>query len=294
MPDISSIISDIKQRTGQVFGNYCLNHVGGGSINDSYCLQAADTNYFIKLNQPQLASMFSAEAEGLAEMGALNCVRVPEVICHGQTDSHSYIVLEYIALTSLHSHASHLLGKELAHMHGFKQSFYGWHTDNTIGSTPQYNAKADNWSIFWQKNRLEKQLNFAKKNGYSGRIQDDGRNLIDSVPLFFTSYSPEPVLLHGDLWAGNAASDNVGNPVIFDPACYYGDRETDIAMTELFGGFGGGFFASYHAEYPLDPDYQVRKTLYNLYHILNHLNLFGSGYLSQTKAMMAQLLAEIS
>ena len=115
---------------------------------------------------------------------------------------------------------------------------------------------------------------------------------MSQLPIFFDGYTPAPSLLHGDLWSGNASSDPQGNPVIFDPACYYGDREADIAMTELFGGFGSDFYNAYQIEYPLDPGYKIRKTLYNLYHILNHLNLFGSGYLSQSESMIELLLAE--
>jgi len=111
--------------------------------------------------------------------------------------------------------------------------------------------------------------------------------------VFFTGYQPQPCLLHGDLWGGNAAADTAGQPVIFDPACYYGDRETDIAMTELFGGFGADFYAAYNEVYALDAGFKVRKTLYNLYHVLNHLNLFGGGYLGQAERSISLLLAEV-
>ena len=291
MPDIHHIIENIKAHNKQTPSHYQLTPIGGGSINDAYRLQLADKLYFIKLNQPQLAFMFDAEARGLADISALHCIRTPQVICHGHTDDYSYIVLEYITLNSLHGASSRLLGKQLADMHKKQQDFYGWHINNTIGSTMQYNDRQDDWPTFWQNERLKKQLNLASQNGYNGSLQDKGRQLIDQVPTFFTRYLPHPALLHGDLWGGNAASDTKGNPVIFDPACYYGDRETDIAMTELFGGFGSDFLAAYQDHYPLDVDYKVRKTLYNLYHILNHLNLFGGGYLNQAEAMIEKLLS---
>jgi len=291
--NLNSIVKQIENVTGHTLNNYQLTSVGGGSINTAYQLTANGHAYFIKLNQPQLVDMFEAEARGLEEMRALNCVRIPEVICFGQADGHSYIILEYIELGSLRGQASKLLGTQLAQLHSHTQDFFGWHIENTIGSTPQHNERHHDWLSFWQQQRLAKQLKFAANNGFSGRIHDRGQQLLEKLPLFFDNYSPEPSLLHGDLWSGNAAADPQGNPVIFDPACYYGDRETDIAMTELFGGFGGDFYAAYQAQYPLDSGYKTRKTLYNLYHILNHLNLFGGGYLSQSENMIEQLLAEI-
>lgn len=292
MTNINEIVNKIEQATGNRLNNYQLKSVAGGSINTAYQLSASGHHYFIKLNQIHLIDMFEAEARGLEEMRALNCVRIPEVICFGQADGHSYIALEYIELGSLRGQAGRLLGTQLAQLHSHTQAFFGWHIDNTIGSTPQHNDRADDWLSFWQQQRLTKQLQFAANNGFSGRLQDRGQQLIEQLSVFFDGYSPAPSLLHGDLWSGNAAADPQGNPVIFDPACYYGDRETDIAMTELFGGFGSDFYAAYQAEYALDPTYQTRKTLYNLYHILNHLNLFGGGYLSQSENMIDQLLAE--
>jgi len=293
MSKFNLIVQQIESATGHKLNNHQLKPIGGGSINTAYQLSAKDHTYFIKLNQPHLLAMFEAEARGMEEMRALNCVRIPEVICFGQADGHSFIVLEYIELASLHGAAAKLLGSQLAQLHQHVQPFFGWHIDNTIGSTPQHNDREHDWVTFYTQQRLTKQLKFAAKNGYTGRIQDLGQELLGNIHLFFDSYSPEPALLHGDLWSGNAAADPQGNPVIFDPACYYGDREADIAMTELFGGFGSDFYTAYQAQYPLDSAYQTRKILYNLYHIINHLNLFGGGYLSQSENMIEQLLAEI-
>ena len=178
-------------------------------------------------------------------------------------------------------------------MHQQPQAYFGWHIDNTIGSTPQHNDREHDWPTFWQQQRLAKQLTFAANNGAGGSLQKKGQKLLENLAVFFDGYTPIPSLLHGDLWSGNAAADEQGNPVMFDPASYYGDRETDIAMTELFGGFNTDFYSAYQAEYPLDSGYKVRKTLYNLYHILNHFNLFGGGYQSQAESMIDILLAEI-
>ncbi|NOQ77322.1 MAG: phosphotransferase [Methylococcaceae bacterium] len=293
MTKLNSVVKDIEAKIGTSLTGYKLSPVGGGSINTAYKLQTDEHSFFIKLNQPHLSDMFEAEAQGLEEMRALNCVRIPEVICYGKDSNHSYLVLEYIKLGSLQGNVGRLLGKQLAKLHSHSQAYFGWDINNTIGSTPQHNNREHDWLTFWQQHRLGAQLKIAAKNGFSGRLQDKGQQLQTKLHVFFEGYTPESSLLHGDLWGGNAASDPQGNPVIFDPACYYGDRETDIAMTELFGGFGADFYSAYQAEYPLDSAYKTRKTLYNLYHIINHVNLFGGGYLSQAESMIDQLLAEI-
>lgn len=290
---IDNIVQQIEYSTGQSLKKYHLSSIGGGGINDAYKLQAAQNTYFIKLNRPQLLAMFEAEAVGLEEMRALNCVRIPEVICHGQTSEHSYLVLEHIELSSLRGQASQRLGTQLAQLHHHHQPFYGWKINNTIGSTPQYNNREHDWLSFWQRHRLSQQLKFVAKNGFGSRLQDIGQELVESLHLFFEAYNPTSSILHGDLWSGNAAADSEGNPVIYDPACYYGDRETDLAMTELFGGFSSDFYTAYQAEYPLDSGYKTRKNLYNLYHILNHVNLFGGNYVGQAETMIHQLLSNI-
>lgn len=292
MSILDDIKHDITQQTGINFDGCQQSSVGGGSINSAYKLDANDQIVFIKTNQASLLHMFEAEAQGLQELRELNCIRVPNVICIGQTDGHSYLAMEYIELGSLRGQASILFGQRLAQLHRQQQGYFGWHIDNTIGSTPQHNERNHNWVEFWQQQRLSKQLFFAAHNGFNGSLQKRGQKLIENIGVFFANYSPQASLLHGDLWSGNAAADPQGNPVIFDPASYYGDREADIAMTELFGGFNNDFYTAYQAEYPLDSGYKTRKTLYNLYHILNHLNLFGGGYLSQAESMIEQLLAD--
>lgn len=288
----SDLLQQLQETTGQTLRNPRISSVGGGDINVAYRLQSDNVDWFIKTNRASLATMFAAEAAGLRELAALNEVRVPKVIEHGQCGGQAYLVLEYIALTGLHGNSARLFGAQLARLHRKAQPYFGWPIDNTIGSTPQYNQRHDDWVTFWQTQRLGKQLEFAAGNGYTGSLQRKGEKLLEKIPVFFTDYRPQPSLLHGDLWGGNASADHKGNPVMYDPACYYGDREADIAMTELFGGFGADFYAAYQAEYALDAGYKTRKTLYNLYHILNHLNLFGGGYRHQAENMMDRLLAE--
>ncbi len=292
MAQFDAIIQDIETATDSALQPVDISNIGGGCINTAYRLDSNGKSYFIKVNRPQLATMFEAEAQGLQEMYAIDAVRVPEVICYGVADGHSYLALEYIPLGSLRGQASAMLGQQLATLHQTQQPYFGWHRDNTIGSTPQINDRQHDWLTFWQQERLGKQLQFAAKNGFGGRLQTQGEKLLLRLDKLLQGHTPHPSLLHGDLWGGNAAADDSGNPVIFDPACYYGDREADLAMTELFGGFGGDFFAAYNDVYPVNDGYQMRKTLYNLYHILNHLNLFGGGYLGQAESMIDRLLAQ--
>lgn len=286
-----ALLQHLRQTSGLPLANPIISAVGGGDINAAYRLQADGVDWFIKLNHASLAEMFIAEAAGLAELATLAEIKVPGVISQGICGQQAYLVLQYLPLCGLRGASAGLLGTQLAKLHRHQQDYFGWSMDNTIGSTPQHNRRCDDWIEFWQNQRLGKQLQFAADNGFSGKLQRNGEKLLSKIPSFFSRYRPHPSLLHGDLWGGNAASDQQGMPVIYDPACYYGDREADIAMTELFGGFGSDFHAAYNAEYPLDEGYASRKTLYNLYHILNHLNLFGGGYLQQANNLLERLLA---
>ncbi|MGD0959624.1 MAG: fructosamine kinase family protein [Methylomonas sp.] len=291
--DLQSLVGHLEQATGRNLQDARLSSVGGGDINSAYKLQAREATWFIKLNRAQLREMFAAEAAGLQALAAGGALRAPETVAYGSFQHYAYLVLEHIELTSLRGAGLSRFGEQLAEMHRPAQAYFGWTRDNTIGSTPQSNRRHDDWPSFWRRERLGQQLELAARNGYNGALQTRGEKLLAGLDGFFSAYQPHPALLHGDLWGGNAAADRQGDPVIFDPACYYGDREADVAMTELFGGFGNDFYAAYHAALPLDAGYKARKTLYNLYHILNHLNLFGSGYLRQANNMMDTLLAEL-
>lgn len=288
-----AIIQQIESATGQPFKLVKALPVSGGDINAAYRLQAENSSVFVKLNKPDRLAMFEAEAAGLQALALSRTIRVPEVIACDQGSGHAFLALEYIALNSLNSRSAQLLGQQLAQLHRQQQAYFGWSRDNTIGSTTQVNGHYQDWPSFWSEQRLGHQLSLAAAKGYGGRLQTQGEKLRADLKAFFAGYRPQPALVHGDLWGGNAAVDNQGNPVIYDPACYFGDRETDLAMTELFGGFGASFYQAYQEAYPLDPGYASRKTLYNLYHILNHLNLFGSSYRHQAETMIDRLLAEI-
>lgn len=289
-----AISEQIVSATGQAFKRVSAHPLAGGDINSAFRLQACDKSYFVKLNSADLVTMFDAEFAGLQELARTQTIRVPAPVVCGRTDGHSFLVLEHVEFGCSSRASERLLGQQLALLHQQPLPYFGWHRDNTIGSTLQLNSKSDDWLVFWREQRLGWQLQLAAKNGYGGRLQASGERLCSDMAALYDSYLPQPSLLHGDLWAGNAAVDKQGRPVIFDPACYYGDREADLAMTELFGGFGQEFYAAYQAVWPLDKGYAVRKTFYNLYHILNHLNLFGGGYLRQAESMMTLLLAEIN
>ncbi|TXI29108.1 MAG: fructosamine kinase family protein [Nitrosomonas oligotropha] len=267
--------------------------IGGGCINQTYCITDGAQRFFVKLNTPGNLSMFEAEAAGLMEIHRSDTLRVPLPICYGQNDQATWLVLEYLDLNSGMRGKAADLGKQLAAMHRTTSKQFGWVRDNTIGKTPQINMPSSDWVNFWRTQRLGFQLDLAKTNGHNGKLQKLGEQLLINLDKFFSDASPLPALLHGDLWSGNYAYDGNGNPVLFDPAVYYGDREADIAMTELFGGFPADFYSAYRYDYPLDSGYNIRKLVYNLYHILNHLNLFGSSYRHQTEQTINTLLAEI-
>jgi len=292
MNDWGQIAARIAEASGTRFAARETRSVGGGCINHAVVLSDGKASWFVKLNRADRLDMFEAEADGLAAMHATASIRVPRPLCTGVANGQAFIVMEFVPLNGRGRGAAALAGEQLAAMHRSAAERFGWHRDNTIGSTPQSNRWDGDWSAFWAGQRLGSQLKLAADNGWGGRLAKRGALLLERFPVLI-DHAPRPSLLHGDLWGGNLGTAIDGAPVIFDPACYYGDREADIAMTELFGGFGAEFYAAYNAAWPLDPGYRTRRTLYNLYHILNHLNLFGGGYLGQAEGMIDKLLAEI-
>lgn len=268
--------------------------LGGGCINQAWRVGDGERDFFVKTNSLAVAqTMFEAEAAALAELAATGAVRVPLPVEHGTAAGLAFLVLEYLPLGGGGTRALEILGRRLAALHRIPQPFFGWHRDNTIGSTPQPNERGDDWIAFWRERRLGFQLDLAARNGHGGELRRRGEQLLARFAELFADYRPVPALLHGDLWGGNAGCTVDEEPVIFDPACYYGDREADLAMTELFGGFPERFYAAYREALPLDVGYPQRRTLYNLYHVLNHLNLFGGGYRTQAEHMIDRLLAEL-
>ena len=267
--------------------------VSGGSISQCWRYETARGPLFVKTGAAGAADALACEAAGLHLLARTNAVRVPKVVTCGTCDEGAYLALEWITLGTPTKASEALLGEQLAWQHRQTHARFGWDRDNTIGATPQPNTWSEQWVTFLRERRLLHQLELAVGKGADARIVDRGRRLCELLDAFFSSYRPVPSLLHGDLWAGNWGTDEDGLPVIFDPAVYYGDREADIAMTRLFGGFGHAFYTTYQSTWPLDQAAGTRSTLYNLYHVLNHYNLFGGDYQTKAGTMIDRLLAEL-
>jgi fructosamine-3-kinase len=292
--DWQSIEASISRALGAEFEVRAARPVSGGCINDAWCLEDGDRRYFVKLNEAALADMFAAESAGLSAIRETAAILCPAPLCHGSDGKRSWLVLDYLELSSPRGNTSAQLGERLAALHRHTRDRFGFDRDNYIGATRQTNGPESDWVAFLSQQRIGFQVDLARKNGASNRLVESGRRLQEGLSGFFDGYSPVPSLLHGDLWGGNWGATPAGEPVIFDPAVHYGDREADIAMTELFGGFDERFYQSYRQSWSLDPGYETRKVLYNLYHILNHYNLFGGGYAAQAQGMIDSLLAELS
>jgi fructosamine-3-kinase len=284
-----AIAQHISDKTGTPFTIQDRSSVGGGCINQAYRISDGSRSFFLKLNRASQMAMFEAEALGLKEMYDSQTIRVPQPICWGVTDNSAYIAMEWLNFGYGKGDSWQRMGTHLAAMHQVTSpSGFGWRQSNTIGDTPQQNPWTKDWVEFYREHRLRYQFKLANRRGGHFPRQDE---LLAAVPELLAGHDPTPALVHGDLWSGNASVTEDGDPVILDPATYYGDREVDIAMTELFGRFPQAFYDAYNAAYPLDEGYYtIRKTLYNLYHIINHFNLFGGGYGSQANRMIDQLL----
>ncbi len=232
----------------------------------------------------------AAEAEGLEALRATGTVRVPDFIRLEK----GKLVLERLELHPLNAASATRLGIALAQLHRIEQPKFGWEKDNFIGASAQANGWSDDWLGFWREKRLQPQLRMAAAKRYPSRMIDRGERLLADCGEFFRNHSPHKSLLHGDLWGGNAGALPDGTPVIFDPAVYVGDREADLAMTELFGGFPADFRDAYRNAWPLADGYSERREFYNLYHVLNHANLFSGGYVRQAEQLIEKILAELS
>lgn len=291
MPDWPAI-ADVLANHG-LNGDATYTGIAGGDISDAWCVEAGGEKLFLKTGPESAFDMFDAEAAGLRELAAANAVRVPDVIACGSTGCDAFIAMEWLEFKATGPESERQLGEQLAALHRHTAAQFGWHRNNTIGLTPQINSWAGDWRDFFREHRLKFQIDLAASNGYKGELQTLGRNIAEHLPAFFEDYVPQASLLHGDLWGGNWAVAD-GNPVIFDPAVYYGDRESDLAMTRLFGGFGPAFYDAYASSWPLSIGHEKRTLLYQLYHILNHLNLFGESYRARAVSIMSSLLRQIS
>jgi len=289
MPDWSTIYQHLDDKGVRLTDGGIPIPVSGGDISAAWRLPTADGQLFVKTGPSSAAEMFAAEAEGLSEIAQTGTIHVPQIIASGQTGTAVFLALEWLNLERADAAVETRFGEQLAEMHHATMKRYGWHRDNNIGLTPQHNTWSDDWVDFFREHRLAFQLRLAAENGFTGELQERGAQLLKRLPVYFEGVEPAASLLHGDLWGGNWGCSG-GNPVIFDPAVYYGDRETDLAMTRLFGGFGTAFYDAYESSWPLPGGYKERQYLYQLYHVLNHLNLFGSGYLGRAISLIDELL----
>ncbi len=265
--------------------------VGGGCIHEAWRVSAPDGRcWFVKTNRSGGRGMLEAEAEALERLAATRTIRVPGVMAWGESEDGCFLVLEHLAMSGRGDVERQ--GRDLAALHRCRSEDgrFGWERDNFIGETPQPNGWMEEWGEFFSTRRLGNQLGLARERGRRFRGAEE---LVDLAADWLQRHRPEPSLLHGDLWGGNAAFDEAGVPVYFDPASYYGDREVDLAFTRMFGGFGPGFYRAYEKDWPLPPGAAEREEIYNLYHVLNHDHLFGGGYGVQAERMIEGLVGRL-
>ncbi|CAD6201648.1 unnamed protein product [Miscanthus lutarioriparius] len=268
-----------------------IRSIGGGCINSAQRYDTDAGPFFVKTNSRIGPEMFEGEALGLKAMYDTKSIRVPLPYKVGSLPTGgSFIIMEFIEFGPSRGDQS-VLGRKLAEMHKAAKSDkgYGFHVGNTIGSTPQINTWTDDWIEFYSKHRLGYQLELASRRYGDSAILEKGQRLIKNIHPLFNGAVIEPCLLHGDLWSGNISSDSNGDPVILDPACYYGHNEAEFGMSWC-AGFGGDFYNAYFQVMPKQPGFEKRRDLYLLYHYLNHYNLFGSGYRSSAMSIIEDYL----
>jgi len=293
MEPFAALAREMAALTGAACAGAPERRLSGGSINSCYCWPAGSGAMFVKVGPRASHSAFTAEADGLRELRAAQALRVPQVLAVGVADTAAFLALEWFERGAGGAACERRLGEGLAALHAVTAARFGFRDDNTIGRTPQANAWSADWTEFFGERRLRPQLALGARQGLPRRLGERGARLLEALPALLAGHRPRASLLHGDLWGGNWLATRADEPVIFDPAVYYGDRETDLALTRLFGGFGVGFYRAYESAAPLPAGAALRTELYNLYHVLNHANLFGGGYAAQAQATIDRLLSEV-
>ncbi len=262
--------------------------VSGGCISDTSVIHMnSGKKYFLKVNNNIPSDMFTKEANGLVEIDKSHSIRVPIV----RLVNHNFILMEYIDEKEKSKTFFEDFGIAFAKMHQCNSPFFGFHENNYIGSTLQKNLsdqfEQNDWTKFYFNKRLLFQFKLAEKNGYiDSGFRKYFIQLENKIDIILKSENEKPSLLHGDLWSGNYIADENGRACLIDPAVYYGNREADLAMTKLFGGFTKDFYSSYNEFFPLKDGYNFRENIYKLYHVLNHLNLFGMSYYQQALSLI--------
>ncbi len=291
MSVISQDLSDDWQKAIEKFRDkkITINRVsivGGGSINDARRLETSEGTYFAKINSAEeFPGMFDAEATGLNFLREHCKFRIPLPVATGITEEIQWILMENINSTNRKADFWEEFGRKLAEMHRQSTDYFGFESNNYLGSLVQKNDKRDTWESFFAEMRIEPQLEMAKINGH---CTSEFVRLFEKMLGRIDRYFPkEPsAALHGDLWTGNFMTDSKGEAVIFDPAVYYGHREMDLGMSKLFGGFDKRFYEAYNEVYPLEPGWEDRLHIANLYPLLAHVNLFGGSYTSQVTQIL--------
>lgn len=267
--------------------------VAGGDIAEAAVLAATDASVFVKFLPPGRAGLLSAEADGLQAIAATGAVRVPRVIGRGSLDDGAWLALEFLSLGARGTQADRRLGRQLAELHHHTDDRYGWHRNNYIGLTPQANPRSEDWAEFFLEHRLGAQFNRLMQRDRGRDWPAIRRAVADAWRRRFGDHDPPASLIHGDLWSGNAASLPADQPVVFDPAAHYADRECDLAMTELFGGFSDAFYQAYEQAWPRPDGHRQRALFYRLYHVLNHANLFGAPYVDSAAHLADRIIRRI-
>jgi protein-ribulosamine 3-kinase len=247
---------------------------GGGDINEAARLTTSAGDCFIKWNTRE--GMFPTEARGLRVLRqAGTALKIPDVIAV----ENDFLLLEWLPTERPSEKSAKRLGEGLAALHQLTEATHGLDHNNFIGMLPQSNTSEASWPVFYRDQRIRAQMKLA------GNLPPEREKLLERLCERLPELLPEaaPSLLHGDLWGGNVMVTTDGTPALYDPAVYYGHREIDLAMTELFGGFSPRFYEAYQANFPLDPDYKSRRLLYQLYPLMVHMNLFGGGYTAQVE-----------
>lgn len=263
--------------------------VRGGDINQAFKVVCADgSRLFVKHHPSAPAGMFRAEAHGLEWLTQTATVRVPAVrLVHDRAPA--FLVLEWLQPDERAADFDERLGRELAALHRASSAHFGLAHANFIAVLPQDNTPTDSWPEFYRARRLEPQLRLAVDAGRATRSMTSGFERLFARLHGRVEPCEPPARLHGDLWGGNVMVGPQGLPYLIDPAVYAGQREVDLAMMELFGGFSRRTFDAYHEAYPLTPGHAQRMEIYQLYPLMVHVNLFGGGYAAQVEAILARV-----
>lgn len=282
----NAVIQNLENKFGQPVVLVKTSPVSGGDINDAYHFETSKGNFFVKKNSAsRFPQMFQKEAKGLQLLKSKNEIKVPEVVLAGEESEVAFLVLKYIRSATKTTNFWYEFGVQLSKLHKHSNDFFGLDYENYIGSLHQSNQKHKKWTDFFREERLTVQVKLARNNGRidSGTVKTFDRFYSKLDEIFPVE---PPALLHGDLWGGNFMVGEKGDAVIIDPAVYYGHREMDLGMSQLFGGFNPEFYRAYNSNYPLEKGWKQRLDFCNLYPLLVHVNLFGGGYLASVKSIL--------